>query len=132
MPIPPHLFASDDGALYDTRLSGWSGRPPLRRAWSGHARDIKTTARVKAALRAGEYTEWGGYPLYFIASDGCALSFDAVCDNLASVLDSVRTGSSDGWRVVGVAINYEDGGLRCCHTGERIPSAYADEEESAA
>jgi hypothetical protein len=132
MPLPPHLFASDDGALYDTRRPGWSGRPPLRHVWSGHARDIETTAQVKAALRAGEYTDFGGYPLYFVASDGCALSFDAVRDNLASVLDSVRTGSRDGWRVVSVDINYEDGDLRCEHTGVRIPSAYAEEEESVA
>ena len=128
--MPPHLFASDDGALYDTRLPDWSGRPPLRRVWTGHAREIETTAQVKAALRAGAYTDFGCYPLYFITSDGCALTFDAVRDNLASVLDSVRTGSDDGWRVVAVAINYEDCELRCEHTGERIPSAYA--EESAA
>lgn len=130
--MPPHLFASDDGALYDTRLPDWSGRPPLRRVWTGHAREIETTAQVKAALRAGEYTDFGGYPLYFVTSDCCALSFDAVRDNLASVLDSVQTGSDDGWRVVGVDINYEDGELCCAHTGERIPSAYAEEEESAA
>jgi hypothetical protein len=123
MPIPSHLFASDDGALYDIRVPEWSGRPPLRRVWSGHARDIETTAQVKAALRAG------GYPRYFIASDGCALSFDAVRDNLASVLDSVRTGSNDGWRVVGVDVNYEDDELHCEHTGARIPSAYGGDSE---
>ena len=123
--MPPHLFASDDGALYDTRLPGWSGRPPLRRVWTGHARDIETPAQVKAALRAGAYTNLGCYPLYFVASDGCPLSFDAVRDNLASVL-----GGDDGWRVVAVAINYEDGELRCEHTGERIPSAYAEESEA--
>ena len=132
MPLPCHLFASDDGALYDTRLPGWSGRPPLRRVWTGHAREIETTAQVKAALRAGEYTDIGAYPLYFVTSDGCPLSFDAVRDNLALVLDSVARGIRDEWRVVAVAINYEDGELRCAHTGERIPSAYAEEEESAA
>ena len=131
MPIPSHLFASDDGALYDTRPPGWSGRPPLRRVWSGCARDIETTAQVKATLRAGEYTDVGGYPLYFVTSDGCALSFDAVRDNLVSVLDSVRTNSNDGWRVIGVDINYEDGELRCEHTGARIPSAYADATEGS-
>jgi len=129
MPLPSHLFTSDDGSLYDTRAPGWSGRPPLRRAWSGHARDIKTTAQVKAALRAGQWTDLGCYPLYFVASDGCALSFDAVRDNLASVLDSVRTNSDDGWRVIGVDINYENDGLHCEHTGARIPSAYGDDPE---
>ena len=131
MPLPCHLFASDDGALYDTRLPDWSGRPPLRRVWTGHAREIETTAQVKAALRAGAYADFGGYPLYFVTSDGDVLSFNAVRDNFASVLDSVARGIGDGWRVAAVAINYEDGGLRCEHTGERIWSAYAEQEESA-
>lgn len=126
---PNHLFRCDDGALYDTRDPDWSRNPPLRRVFYGSRRTIETTHDVKAALRAGRYTDLGGYPLYFVASDGAALSFESVRSELRQVLDSIRTGSDDGWRVIGVEINYEDSDLRCDHSGARIESAYAEPED---
>lgn len=87
-----------------------------------------TTHGLKVALRAGKYTWPGAYPCYFITDDGCALSFEVVRDNLRSVFDSIKTRCSDGWRVVAVDVNYEDGALYCEHTGERIESAYAEAE----
>lgn len=126
MTLPDHLFASDGGALYDTRQPDWSARPPLRAVYCQHARDIRTAADVKACLRAGQRTDVGGYPLYFVTRDCEALSFDSVRENLASVLSDTSAGRGD-WAVAAVDINYEDSELTCCHSGERIPSAYGED-----
>ncbi len=66
----------------------------------------------------------GGYPLHLITSDGASLCFQCVRDNLASIIGSIRTGSSDGWRVVACAVNWEDADLLCDHCGELIESAH--------
>jgi hypothetical protein len=130
MSLPNHLFvSSSDGALYDTRKDNWSLNPPLRANYNrGHNR-IETVADLKATLRAGRYTDLGGYPLFFITNDGAALSFDAVTENLRTVMDSVANDIRDGWKVVAVDINYEDTELTCDHTGKKIPSAYGEDEE---
>ena len=47
---------------------------------------IKTLSDFRAAMRNGPYAWPGGYPLYFITSDGAALSFDAVKENLRLVI----------------------------------------------
>lgn len=129
---PKHLFRCDEGALYDTRDPAWFRKPPLRPVFYGSKRTIETTHDVKAALRSGQYTDLGCYPLYFVTSDGAALSFESVRSELVSVLDSVRNGHNDGWCVVGVEINYEDSDLRCDHSGARIESAYAEPDDDAA
>jgi len=122
-----HFFvASSDNGLYDTRPHEWHLLKPIRPVYRGHFQRIETTHELKATLRAGACSDVGGYPLYFIASDGEALSFEAVRDNLRDVLDSIAHRSNDGWRVVGCDINYEDDDLTCSHTGKRIPSAYGD------
>jgi len=123
--LPRHLFISDcDGALHDTRTKDWASTP-LRATYRRTYATIETTAQLLATIRAGSCVWPGGYPLYFVTSDGESLSFDAVTAELASVVDSIRTGGHDGWRVVGTSINYEDGELLCGHSGVRIHSAYA-------
>lgn len=127
--LPSHLFASStDGSLYDTRDPDWSRKPALRPIYIAGQSQIHTTAELKSALRHGAYAWPGGYPMYFITSDGAALSFDAVRAELRQVLDSVWHRQHDGWRVVAVDTNWEDTDLYCAHTNERIPSAYADNE----
>ncbi len=86
---------------------------------------INTIQDLKTALRQGQWAWPGGYPCYFITSDGEALSFDAVKANYRLVFDAVRNCLNDGWRVSAVDINYEDQNLHCADTGERIESAYA-------
>ena len=81
---------------------------------------------LKNALRAGPYAWPGGYPCYFITSDGAALSFDAVRQEIRQVIWSMRHGVNDGWRVVAVDVNWEDPDLTCEHTGKPIPSAYGE------
>ena len=125
--LPPHFFISDcAGALYDTRRPDWSNAP-LRKCYKYSHSNIETGAQLRATLRAGDVTWPGCYPLYFITSDGGALTFGTVRDNLRSVLDSIRTERGDGWRVVACEVNNEDTNLRDDHTGEKIESAYGED-----
>ena len=89
-----------------------------------------TTKDLKTQLRQGEFAWPGGYPLYFITTDGAALSFKAVRDNLRLVMDSIKRDLRDGWQVCAVDVNWEDPSLFCEHTNKRIESAYAEEEAS--
>jgi hypothetical protein len=89
---------------------------------------IHTTNDLKNAIRSGPYAWPGGYPLYFITSDGAALSFDAVKENYRIILQSVKHKMRDGWQVVAFEINWEEPDLFCEHSGKRIDSAYCEED----
>ena len=80
---------------------------------------------VKHAIRNG-YAWPGGYPLYVIMSDGVALSCAAARENWQAIVRSTIQGARDGWCAEGAAINWEDAGLVCDHTGAPIESAYGD------
>jgi hypothetical protein len=86
-----------------------------------------TTSDLKTALRNGPHAWPGGYPTYFVTSDGGALSHASVKRNLRSVIDSMKTGTDDGWRVVACQANWEDPELYCDDSNERIESAYAED-----
>ena len=86
-------------------------------------------AEIKGRLRAGAYAWPGGYPLYFVTSDGAALSFATVRAEWRNVVWAhIHEQVSDGWHLAGVDVNWEDPALYDAHTGERIPSAYAEDE----
>jgi hypothetical protein len=89
-----------------------------------------TTNQLKSQLRNGEFAWPGGYPLFFITDDGATLSFEAVRENIKSVIWSIRHKVSDGWRVIGCEVNWEDDFMTCAHTGEPIESAYGEEVEA--
>jgi hypothetical protein len=123
MNTPEHLFIGDGGALFDVRTADWSAsalRADYRRTFPA----IDTVAQFKATLRVGEYAWPGGYPMYFITSDGAALSFASARSEYRNVIDSIAHGHDDGWRIVGCQINYEDDEMVCDHSGEPIQSAY--------
>ena len=88
-----------------------------------------TVAWFLQTLRGGPYTSVGSYPLFWLASDGETLSFEACKANAVRIARSIRDGSNDGWRVVACDVNWEDPDMRCAHTGERIESAYAEDPE---
>ncbi len=92
---------------------------------SFHHSQIDTPAQFARTLNAGPFAWPGGYPLYFITSDGEALSFDAAKANARQVCAAIRERSRDGWRVLGCAVNWEDADLVCADTGKPIESAYA-------
>jgi hypothetical protein len=82
---------------------------------------------IKRELRDGPYAWPGGYPKFFITYDGAALSFAAVREQFREVCWASLNHDDTGWLIEAVDINYEDAGLVCDHTGERIPSAYRED-----
>ena len=90
-----------------------------------------TLQQVKAALRSGPYAWPGGYPLYFVTRCGGVLSFKAVRAQWRNVVWDHLSDASTGWRIAGIDTNWEDASLFCDHTGERIESAYAEDEVAA-
>jgi hypothetical protein len=87
---------------------------------------IKTVHDFRRAIRNGPWAWPGGYPLYFITSDGAALSFKAAKAERRNVLWAIASRSNDGWRVVAYDVNWEDPDLTCDHSGKRIKSAYGE------
>lgn len=127
--LASHLFVdSCDGALFDTRAPNWSANP-LRAIYRRTFSDINSTLELRATLRAGAHAWPGGYPLYFITSDGAALSFDTVRAEYSQCARAIRDNLRDGWRVVACDVNWEDPGLTCEHSGTRIDSAYGETGE---
>lgn len=89
---------------------------------------IETPSDFGKALKRGAYAWPGGYPVFFVTSDGQALSFKAAKTNGKLVCDAIREKSCDDWRVIAADINWENPSLYCDHTGNRIESAYAEDE----
>ena len=87
-------------------------------------REITETWQLLATLRNGQFAWPGGYPMYFLTSDGGALSFASVREELASILPAIKEHMNDGWRVVACDVNWEDTELVDDHSGELIESAY--------
>jgi len=89
---------------------------------------IQTVSEFRAAMRQGPYAWPGGYPLFFITEAGDALSYEAVHAERRLVLEAVAgRDNSNGWRVIGLEVNWEDSALVCAHTGKAIESAYEEE-----
>ena len=70
----------------------------------------------------------GGYPVSYLADDGGCLCPACVSANLEQVTESTETQAGDGWQIVGCDANWEDPNLYCDHCGNRIESAYAEDD----
>ena len=92
---------------------------------------INSISDFRTVVRNGPYAWPGGYPCYFVTSDGAVLSFKAAKQERRNILEAIRDQDRSGWRVVAVDINWEDPDLFCDHTGERIESAYAEDDAAA-
>lgn len=68
----------------------------------------------------------GGYPTFFITSDGAPLCHDCARKQGRSITSSIRDNSRDGWKVEAQDVNWEDSDLTCDHCGKHIESAYAN------
>lgn len=84
---------------------------------------IETVSDFRQALRYGPWAWPGGYPIYFVTSDGEALSFEAAKAERRNIAWSIGTNQNDGWRVIASDINWE-GEITCAHTGKPIEAAY--------
>ena len=98
----------------------------IRKNYEKHHKAITGVDDLKATLRAGQWAWPGGYPLFFITSDGAALSFESVRENFYQCCYSSRHGLNDGWRIVCCDINYEEVDLVCDHSGKPIQCAYSE------
>ena len=106
------LFHTFEGDLYRTR-----DNVIIRPGYAYQRNECNSAADVAACLRHGEHAWPGGYRIYFITTDGAALSFDAVRDNWYSVVYSMHHAIDDGWRVAGCACSaYTDEHPYCDHT----------------
>ena len=91
--------------------------------------NINSISDFRRAVRSGPWAWPGGYPCYWIMADGEACAFDVAKSERRQMLASLVDPSlRDGWRPIALEINWE-GDLYCAHTGERIPSAYAEPED---
>lgn len=89
-----------------------------------------TVANLNDVLTYGPYAWPGGYPVYFIAADGEALSFKAVKENQALVTEAMNNSGTDKqWEVIGYQINWEDENLYCAHSNDLIECAYPSDKE---
>lgn len=84
-----------------------------------------TISDFRRDYRAGPFAWPGGYPRFFVLSDGEPLSFEAAKTERRAILEALREGLNNGWRPIGADINWEDADLYCVHTGKPIPAAYA-------
>jgi hypothetical protein len=79
------------------------------------------------SLRDGKYAWPGGYPKYWLCSDGETLSYEACRSECGRIARAIRDNDNGGWRVVACDVNWEDPAMYCAHTNERIESAYAED-----
>lgn len=98
--------------------------------------EINSISDYRAAIRNGAYAWPGGYPLYFVMSDGEAMSFAAGKKERRCILEALRDYQTNkhersGWRPVAIEVNWEVPDLYCAHTNERIESAYAEPDTVA-
>lgn len=71
-----------------------------------------TATQFLKTLAQGPFAWPGGYPLFFITSDGESLSFETAEENKEQILDAIWEGDSSGWRVIGCEANWEDPSYR--------------------
>jgi hypothetical protein len=89
---------------------------------------IETVRDFLECLREGAYTSVGSYPKFFLTDDGGALSFKTAREEVWQIARAIRDVERNGWRVVACDVNWEDPELFDDHSGERIQSAYAEDE----
>lgn len=123
-PDRSHLHSSIDGGLYDTRKPEWFKGPPLRHNYQRFHSEINNVNDFKATWRA---RGMANYPLAFMLSDGAFMCEQCVQENLRRIIDSTRTKSNDGWRVVGVGQSHGatdepagDEDATCVHCGKNL------------
>ena len=115
-------FYTFEGDCYKVDRLGYCGNlKPIRKDVAKHYRKIDSINKLKACLRAGEYTFPGSYRLFFITNDGACLSFSAVLDNLQEIYYSMMHDVNDGWKIIGLSSVEEcDEEVYCDHTNEKL------------
>lgn len=79
---------------------------------------------LKKRLRDGAYAWPGGYPLFFVLSDGAALCFKCAKKEWREIVTEHLNPTQSGWGVVSCEVNWEDESCHCDHCWEKIEAAY--------
>lgn len=90
---------------------------------------IRTVRDLMAAVREGNSTSLGGYPLYFYMEDGETMCPTCIRDNIFQVARATRDRNDRQWAVEGHDINYEDQEMQCANCNEQIKPAYLEDED---
>jgi hypothetical protein len=86
--------------------------------------NITNKLEFQEALSHGRYTSVGGYPVYFITSDGGCLCYKCAQAHEADILEAIENGDqAGGWHVSAVDVNWESR-LDCDNCSEQIEAAY--------
>jgi hypothetical protein len=127
MQVPAGFFVTHDGTL----CRDVPAAPIVRERYAFTYRFITSGAQLRATLRAGAFAWPGGYQMFLLTSDGGALCFTCAERELRQITRAIRGRLSDGWRVTGCDVNWEDASLTCDHCNACIPSAYFTRDERA-
>lgn len=80
--------------------------------------------QLQAFIRSNGYAWLGGYPCALLMQDGEVINAQSAKENYRLI----RRETGNDWTPVQVFINYEDKYLYCAHSGEKIQSAYGEDE----
>jgi hypothetical protein len=95
---------------------------------------VNSVKDLMEGVRQGRFTSVGGYPIFFLTADGGTLDPRTVKAELSQISRETRDyhgkrgGADPSWAIVAYDVNWEDASMYDDHTGERIPSAYAEDE----
>lgn len=87
---------------------------------------VNSISDFRKACRHGPFAWPGGYPMFWLMSDGEACAFEVAKTERRNMLEAIARKDNSGWRPIALEINYENADLVCAHTGARIPSAYSE------
>lgn len=85
---------------------------------------IVHTNQGKPTDIVAKYSSIGSYPIFYVSKDSAPMCGQCIQDNLDQCIDP----DNPSWYVVAHDCNWEDPHLYCEHCGERIESAYADDD----
>lgn len=78
---------------------------------------------------AAGYAWPGGYPTFLLMTDGKVLCPECVRAELRQIIGAcVANAANGGWMPAAADVNWEDPELYCGNCGNRIKSAYAEDD----
>lgn len=87
-----------------------------------------TLLQFADSLHEGRYTSLGCYPKFLVMRDGGALCMKCVKEERDLIVQSHIDKGASGWEPETFDVNWEDASLWCDNCGQRIESAYAEDE----
>ena len=118
-----NVFVGDCGALV-SKVDCHVVRP----VYCGSFQRVTNSHEARATLRNGGYAWPGGYPLYMILRDGCAMCVRCARKEYKQVARARRYwNNDDAFAIVACDVNYENNNLYCDHCNKQIESAYGED-----